>query len=98
MVWCPFTAMGTLPKTEVGTRDWGIAAMGLTVLLFGRMQIWGFWIWKAVMGCPTKNMEEIGVEDNFNCRSLVLEVSEENFNMWPRDYSCDILVKNVAAF
>jgi hypothetical protein len=50
------------------------------------------------MGCPTKNMEEIGVEDNFNCRSLVLEVSEENFNMWPRDYSCDILVKNVAAF
>jgi hypothetical protein len=27
------------------------------------------------------------------------EVSEEkNFNMWPKDYSCGILAKNVAAF
>ena len=34
-----------------------------------------------------------------NCGSLALEVSEEeNFNMWQRDGSCAIFVKNVAAF
>ena len=33
------------------------------------------------------------------CKRLTQEVSEEkNFNMWPRDCSCDILVKNVSAF
>ena len=40
------------PKTEVGTRDWGIAVIGLTMVLFGGMQIWGLWIWKA-MECFT---------------------------------------------
>ena len=29
---------------------------------------------------------------------MALEVSKKNINMWPRDCSCDILVKNVAAF
>lgn len=30
---------------------------------------------------------------------LDLDVSEEkNFSLWPRDSSCDILVKNMAAF
>jgi hypothetical protein len=29
----------TLTKTEVGTRDWDIAVIGLTMLLFGRMWI-----------------------------------------------------------
>ena len=34
-----------------------------------------------------------------NCGSLALEVSgEKKLNMWPRDCSCDILVKNVATF
>jgi hypothetical protein len=28
-------------KTEVGIRDWGIAVIDLTMLLFGRMWIWG---------------------------------------------------------
>jgi hypothetical protein len=28
-------------KTEVGTRDWDIAVIGLTMLLFGRMWIPG---------------------------------------------------------
>ena len=32
-----------------------------------------------------------------NCGGLAQEVSEENFNMLPRDHSCEILVKNVAA-
>jgi hypothetical protein len=36
--------METLTKTEVGTRDWGIAVIGLTMLLFGRMWISGLWI------------------------------------------------------
>jgi hypothetical protein len=36
------------PKTKVGTRDWDIAVLGLTILLFGRMWISGLWIWKAV--------------------------------------------------
>jgi hypothetical protein len=38
----------TLTKTEVSTRDWGIAMIGLTMLLFGGPWIWGLWIWKAV--------------------------------------------------
>ena len=29
----------TPTKTEVGTRDWGIAVISLTMLLFGRMWI-----------------------------------------------------------
>ena len=38
-------------------------------------------------------------EGDLNCGSLALEVSgEKNINMWPRDCSCDILVKNVATF
>ena len=37
-----------LTKTKVGTRDGGIAVIGLTMLLFERMWILGLWIWKAV--------------------------------------------------
>ena len=44
-------------------------------------------------------MEDISAVGDLNCRVLALDVSEEkNFNMWPRDSSCSILVKNVAAF
>jgi hypothetical protein len=32
----------TLTKTEVGTRDWGIAVIGLTTFLFGKMWIGDF--------------------------------------------------------
>jgi hypothetical protein len=39
------------------------------------------------------------VSEDLNCGSLVLGVlGEKNFNMWPRDCPCGILVKNVAAF
>ena len=31
----------TLTKIKVGTRDWGVAVIGLTILLFGRMWILG---------------------------------------------------------
>ena len=33
-----------------------------------------------------------------NSQSLAQEVSEKKFSMLPRDYSCDILVKNGDAF
>ena len=33
-----------------------------------------------------------------NYEGLDQELSEENFNLLPRDHSCDSLVKNVAAF
>ena len=63
----------TLTKTEVGTRDWGIAVIGLTVL-FERMWIWGLWIWKAMecfkwglMGHPSRNMEVFVAVSVFNC-------------------------------
>ena len=43
----------TLTKTEVGTRDWGIAVIGLTMLLFERMWILDFGFgkqWNALNG------------------------------------------------
>jgi hypothetical protein len=51
------------------------------------------------MNHPRKNMGDFVAECNLNCGSLPLEVSvEKNFKMLPRNCSCDILVKNVAAF
>jgi hypothetical protein len=95
----------TLTKTEVGTRDWIIAVIDLTMLLFGIMWIWELWIWKAMecfkwdlMGYPSRNIEDFVTESNLKCGRLTLEFSEKNFNMWPRDCFCDILVKNVAVF
>jgi hypothetical protein len=38
----------TLTKTEIDNKDWGIAVIGLTMLLFEKMWIFGLWIWKAV--------------------------------------------------
>jgi hypothetical protein len=88
----------TLTKTEVGTRLWGTAVIGLTMLLFGRKWIWGLWIWKAMdcfkwslMGHPRRNMKDFVANSDLNCGSLALEVFEEkNFSMWPRDCPCDI--------
>jgi hypothetical protein len=96
--------METLAKIEFGTGDQGIAVIDLTMLLFGGMWILG--LWKAVkyfkwgiMGHPTRNIEDIGAKGVFNCVDLAQELSvEKNFSMWPRDCSCDIFGKNVAAF
>jgi hypothetical protein len=80
----------TVTKAEVGTRDWGIAVIGLTRLLFGRMWILLLWIWKAMecfkwtlMGEPSRNMEDFGAEDHLNgVGMLAQEVSvEKNFNI-----------------
>lgn len=44
-------------------------------------------------------MEDSASEGGLNCGSPAQEGSEsKNFRMCPRDGSCDILVKNVAAF
>ena len=55
-------------KTEVCTRDWGIAVIGLIMLLFGRMWILRLWIWKALecfkwglVGYPSRNKEDFVV-------------------------------------
>jgi hypothetical protein len=37
------------------------------------------------MGYANRNMEDFVTEGNLNCEDLALEVSMENFNMWPRD-------------
>ena len=53
----------------------------------------------GLIGHPSRNMEDTGVEHDLNCADKAQEVSGEmNFSMQPIDCSCDILVKNVAAF
>jgi hypothetical protein len=83
---CFFTAIEAPTKTEVGTRDWGIAVIGLTMLLFGSMGISEFWIRKAVecfrwhlMGHTSRNKEDISAEVGLNWEwgwGLAQEVSE----------------------
>jgi hypothetical protein len=38
----------TLTKTEIDTREWGIAVIGLTMLLVGRSGTLGLWIRKQL--------------------------------------------------
>ena len=87
-------------------QEWDIAVVGLNHAFICRnVDFWGG-LWKAVecfkrglMGYPSRNMEDFVAEYDLNCVDLAQEVSvEKNFSMWPRDCSCDILVKNVAAF
>jgi hypothetical protein len=88
----------TLTKTEVGTRAWGIAVIGLTMLLFGGTLPLGLWIRKSVelfkwslIGHPGMNIEDSAAEGDLNCGGLPQEVSEEKrFSMLSRDHSCDI--------
>ena len=95
----------TLTRIEVGTRDWGITVISLAMLLFGRMWVLRLWIWKAVecfnlglMGHSSRNMDDFATESDLNCADLAQEVSVENFNIWPTDCFCGILVKNLAVF
>jgi hypothetical protein len=80
----------TLTKIEIATSDWGIPVIGLTILLFGKMWILGFWIWKVLecfkwvsMGHASRNLEDFVTESDLNCANLAQEDSVENFNMWP---------------
>lgn len=50
------------------------------------------------MGCPSRNMEDFLIESDLNWGDLAQEVSVDNFNMWPRECFCGILVKSVASF
>lgn len=45
-------------------------------------------------------MEDSVAGGDFNCVGLLAQEDSvvENFSMWPRDSSCDVLVKNMAAF
>jgi hypothetical protein len=80
--------------------------IGLIMLSFERMWIWGFWIWNAVecfkcglMGHRGRNMEDFVAGSNLNCVDLVQKISKEkNFRMWHKDCFCGILMKNVATF
>ena len=58
------------------------------------------WFKWSLRDHPSQNAEYGGVEGDFNyCRPAGQDVSEgKNFSMWPRDCSCNILVKNVTAF
>ena len=79
----------TLTNTEVGTRSGVLlAVLGLTMLLFERMWIFGLWIWNTVdcfkwglMGHPSRNMEDFVAGSDLNSEDLIQEVSVENFNM-----------------
>ena len=90
----------------IATRYWGIAAIALTMLLFGGMWTLRLWIRKADayfmwgLNGPYlyKKIENNSAEGNVNCGDSAREVSEEkNFNMWPKDDSCGILAKNVSS-
>ena len=80
-------------------------AVSLTTFLPGRIRnTLELWTRKVIghfrqtsAGHTSRSMEDSGAEGDLNCGGLAQEVSEENFNMLPRDHSCEILVKNVAA-
>lgn len=105
MVMVSLESSKTQTKTEVGTKDWGIVVIDLTMILFGGMWTLGVQIRKAVesfkwglMGHPSRSLKDSGAEDDLNCGDLDLEVSEENICMWPRECSCVILAKDMATF
>ena len=50
------------------------------------------------MGQSNRNIEDSGAEHDLNCGCPSKEVSEKNVSMWPRDWSCHILMKNAATF
>ena len=50
------------------------------------------------MGRPSRSTEDRGAECDLDCGCLAREISAECVSLWPRDGSCDILVKNVVTF
>lgn len=51
------------------------------------------------MDHTSRSMEDSGADcELVTCGGLLQEDTEENFSMFPRDCSCNILVKKVAAF
>lgn len=77
----------------------------LTMFLFGGIWTLVLWVRKAVecckhglMGHVGRSMDDRGAEGDLHCPGLGQEVSGKNFSVLSRNCSCDILVKNVAAF
>jgi hypothetical protein len=75
----------TPSKMEVGNRDLGIAVIGGTMLLCGRMWILGLWDWNvmecftwSLMGYPSRNIEGFVAQRDLNFGNLVLEASGKN--------------------
>ena len=92
------------PKIQVGTRNCGIAVIGLTMLLFEGMLTLGLWKalgyfkWGLMGILVDASHEDSGAEGDLDFGGLAREVSEErNFSMLPRGRSY-VLVENVAAF
>jgi hypothetical protein len=46
----------------------------------------------------TRNIEPISAEGDLNSQDMGQEALEKNISIWPRNYSCDILAKDVAVF
>lgn len=53
---------------------------------------------KTFNGPASRRINNSGAEGDLNCGILAQEVSQNNFSMWPRDHSWDVLSKNVNAF
>jgi len=51
-----------------------------------------------LMGYSSRTIEDFVTENDLNCVDLAQEISVENFDIWPRECLCGILVKNVATF
>ena len=78
----------TLTKTEVSTRDWGIAVIGLTMFCLEECGFGDFWIWKAMecfkwgfLAHPSRNMDDFVTENTLNCAVLTQEISEERISV-----------------
>lgn len=51
------------------------------------------------MGYTSRGVVDSGAEGDLNCGVPAQDVAEaKTISMWPRDHSCDILAKKVAAF
>lgn len=44
------------------------------------------------------NTEDNGVDNDLKCQELDQKISEKNFSIFPRNNSCDILVKELVSF
>ena len=77
-----YSSNNKVTKTEVGTRDWGIAVIGLTMWFVGQCgRLWNFGLekqLKAVMGHPSRSLEDGNTEGHADCGNMAQEVSYRN--------------------
>lgn len=95
----------SLSITQVSTRELSLAVTDLTTLSIGMWTL-GLWIRKGLLieffkgefNDHSRSLEVSGVDSSVDKGISGQEISEKNIAKWPRVGSCDILVKNVAAF